>query len=698
MARLLRSTAAAISAILFAAGLSGHAQQPAPPPGTPPASSGGQPAAPADPQQPPVFRTGINFVRVDVIVSDKNGNPVADLKPEDFEITEQRTPQKIETFKLISLDGGLMSSVNEPPRQIRTDADEENEAARDDVRLFAIFLDDYHVRVESSMVARQQIARFVETQLGPTDMVGLMRPLQPTASVRMTRNHDAISRGIQQFVGRKFDYRPTNEMEERYAYYPAEVVEKIRNQVSMSAIQALILRMGALKEGRKALILVSEGYNAMLPPQMRDSIAAMPGSGNLSTNDPFAGDRNNPLEDRARFSANADMDSDLRNLWDLANKNNVAIYAVDPRGLSTGEFGIDQNISGTTDRAYLNSTMETLRTLAINTDGRAIINRNDLTMGMKQIVRDQSAYYLLGYSSTFAATDGKFHEIKVSVKRPGVQVRARRGYWAFTAADAARATAPAKPAMKAEYSTALGSLATPRGSRVARTWVGLSKGDSGKTRVTFVWEPAPKTPGTPVRQDDTPARVSLMAIGVDGSPFFRGRVPAVAPATAATAGARVTFDVPPGKIQLRASIENGANDVLDTENRELEIPDLTAPQVVFGTPVVFRARTLRDYQQAKGDPQAAPTTGRDFSRTERVFVRVPVYGPGTEASPVTARILNRGAEPMGDVPVSVSSLDPAIREIELSLAPMSTGDYLLEIVAASGGQPVTAVLGFRVTP
>ena len=75
--------------------------------------------------------------------------------------------------------------------------------------------------------------------------------------------------------------------------------------------------------------------------------------------------------------------------------------------------------------------MDTLRTLADNTDGRAIVNRNDLAAGMKQIVRDTSAYYLLGYNSTHTATDGKFHEIKVRVKRPGIQVRARKGYWAF---------------------------------------------------------------------------------------------------------------------------------------------------------------------------------------------------------------------------------------------------------------------------
>ena len=96
------------------------------------------------------------------------------------------------------------------PRAIRTDYDEETEAARDDVRLFAIFLDDYHVRKGTSLAAREPLARFVERQLGPTDMIGVMYPLESVASVRMTRNHDAVMRGLRQFLGRKFDYTPRN--------------------------------------------------------------------------------------------------------------------------------------------------------------------------------------------------------------------------------------------------------------------------------------------------------------------------------------------------------------------------------------------------------------------------------------------------------------------------------------------------------
>src|SRR3989441_9462901 len=253
--------------------------------------------------------------------------------------------------------------------------------------------------------------------------------------------------------------------------------------------------MGSLKEGRKGLILVSEGFTNMLPPQMRNRDATMPGSGNPNAFNPMAG-VNDPNEDRAAFFASVDLESDLREVYDTANRNNVAIYAVDPRGLPGFEFDINEGVNIQTDATYLRSTMDTLRTLADNTDGRAIVNRNDLDVGMKQITRDSSAYYLIGYTSTQAPADGKFHDIKVRVKRPGIQVRARKGYWALNAEQTARALAPPKPPLPKPVEAALASaVGRPSKAAVVRTWIGTSRGDNGKTRVTFVWEPIVRPPG-----------------------------------------------------------------------------------------------------------------------------------------------------------------------------------------------------------
>jgi VWFA-related protein len=700
---VLRTAALALvlAAVAFTQ-TAGHAQQ---------AQAQGQADDQKDQQStsPPVFRTGINYVRVDVIVSDKNGVNVADLKQSDFDVLEDGKPQTVENFKFIKLDGGRVPDADGPPRPIRNDDDEEREAARDDVRLFAIFLDDYHVRKENSIRVRQPIEQFVQTQLGPSDMIGLMYPLESIFSVRMTRNHDAVVSGLEKFMGRKYDYTPTNDLERQYAYYPAETQEQIRVRVSLSAIRGLVVHMGTLKEGRKSLIIVSEGFSNILPAGI-NAIGAPPTGTvpNQGTIDPvgIAG----LSGAQANFAATVDMEQLLRDVYDEANKNNVSLYTVDPRGLAVSEFDVSDSasISPTADRNFLNSTMDTLRTLAVETDGRAIVNRNDLAGGMKQIVRDVSAYYLLGYNSSQTKADGKFHEIKVRVKRPGVQVRSRRGYWALTHEEMAMSTASPKPAAPPAVTAALANVSNSSvvsRAHSIRTWIGTARGENGKTRVTLVWEPIPRRPGDPPLPDSQqPARVAVTAVGNEGAPYFRGRVPDVALASRAPASeagssakgpSQVAFDAPPGTMQLRLSVEGASSGVIDSEVRDVVIPDLTKTTTALGTPAVYRARTPRELQQMKADPQSVPATTREFSRTDRIFVRVPVYGAG--APSLSVHLLNRGGQAMSEVPVTAPAAPATDSLIDLPVAGLAPGEYVLEIKANGEGGEAKELVGFRVT-
>ncbi len=651
-------------------------QQPAPAP-----PSGSQP----DATQQPTFRTGINFVRVDVIASDKKGMPVADLTAKDFEVLEDGKPQTIEQFRLVKVSGNPEPG-DAPARQIRSQYDEETEAARDDVRLFVIFFDDYHTRVGSALAVKEPLIRFVQTQIGPNDLVAIMYPLTPLDAITVTRNHRSIVSAIQKFEGRKFRYDPRNEFEQQYSQYPTEVVEQIRNQVVMTALRGLSTRLGSLREGRKAIIFVSEGFTTMLPPQMRDRNAQLPGLGNPNARDPFAGE-NSSREETAMAFSTADLLSQMRDVWDAANRNNAAIYSLDPRGLAGSEFGIEENISITTDARYLQASQDSLRTLSSETDGRAIVNRNDLAKGLEQMVRDSSAYYLIGYNSSQAPNDGKFHEIKVRVKRPGIEVRARKGYWAPTKDDTARAIAGPKPEAPKAVQQALASLGTPGGrsgvgSRYVNTWIGTSRAENGKTRVTFVWEPAPPAPG--VRRD-TPGRVTLLAANSEGDLVFRGRVPDAATASAVpTAGGaagaasgpqRVVFDAAPGKMELRISVEDATGGgVLDNETRDITVPDLTSPDPSLSTPRVFRARTARDFQMTSRDPDAVPVATREFLRTDRLLIRFDAYGADAPA----AMLLNRNGQKMSDLPVAPTTIG-GTHQIDFGLGGIPPGEYLIEI-------------------
>jgi VWFA-related protein len=658
------------------------AQQPAPAPTVPPS------------EQLPIFRADINFVRVDVIVQDRQGNPVHDLKQEDFEVTEDGKPQSIQTFKLINVseDTGVGT---DPPREIRNQIDEQMEAARDDVRLFAIFLDDYHVRLENSMRAREAIARFVENQLQPKDMAGIMYPLWSINDVLLSRNRRQIAGAIREFTGRKYDYTPRNAFEERYVHYVSTIeAERIRNQVTLTALKGLIIRLGGMREGRKALVLISEGFTNTLPVQMNDQVATCNGSpcGNQPRPRPDpVGQQNSPLQQRMDtqdFFLQTELLSDIKMVTDLANRYNTAIYAVDPRGLAPFETDLSTAgqaaVSLTKNTQMLESTMDTLRVMADETDGRAIVNSNDLDRGLRQIVRDTSAYYLLGYTSA-VTTDGKFHKLNVRVKRPGLQVRARAGYLALSAAEAERALAPKKPGPPPAITEALGTLAATAQQRrnLIRSWVGMSPGQDGKTKISFVWNPVPVVPG--VRRE-TAASVSLLAGGANSDLYYRQK---------ALMPGRVEFEVPPGPIELEIGVQDASGEVLDRELRKIVVPSLGLG-LTFSTPEVFRGRTLPEWQSLAADAKAIPVIEREFRRTDRLLVRVGVQSAG--GTPVlSARMLNRDGGEMSTLPVTPAGFGN-LSHIDVPLSALPTGDFLIEVSAKDGGEQASTLIAFRVTP
>jgi VWFA-related protein len=660
-------------------------------------------APPAEPQDDaagqPTFRAGINFVRVDVIVTDGQSKPITDLTEADFEVLEDGQPQDIEQFRLIRVDGNPPPG-GQPPREIRNQLDEETEIARDDVRLFVFFFDDYHVRLGNSLGVREPLTRFIRQHLRPNDVVGIMYPLTPLDGLSFTRNHESVIGAIERFEGRKFDYRPRNLFEEQYVRYPTEAVEQIRNQVVMTALRGLATRLGGLREGRKAVIYVSEGLTAMLPPQMRNQDALVGGLTNPVSRSPMIGE-NNQREETAAFFAQSDLYSQMREVFTAMNRNNAAIYALDPRGLTNFEFDINEAVGPRQDARSLQMTQDTLRSLAEETDGRAIVNRNDLTAGLAQVVADSSFYYLLGYNSSRAPSDGRFHEIDVRVNRRGVDVRARKGYWALTAEEIVRANTVV-PETPKPIQQALASIApSVQSGKYVHTWLGTARGDDGRTRVTLVWEPLPSPPGARGDQPQ-PGRVSVIAATMSGDLVFRGRAPdaalasTAAPSTpaarAATGPQRLVFDAPPGDLELRMTVEAAdGGGTIDSEIRTVTIPDLTAPDGAISTPRVYRARTALEFRTIAADAAALPIAARQFSRTERLLIRFDVYGNATP----TAVLLNRNGDRMADVPVAPAAAG-GTHQIDLGLAAIAAGEYLVEITATGATGETKELVPLRI--
>ena len=290
-------------------------------------------------------------------------------------------------------------------------------------------------------------------------------------------------------------------------------------------------------------------------------------------------------------------------------------------------------------------------------------------------------------------------------------MRSRKGYWAFTTEDVERVrNKPAAPAGPNRAQQALASIATSvQAARWVRTWVGTERGDNGKTRLTLTWEPLPIQQG--LRREQA-GRVSLLAATAEGGLVYRGRSPdtaapegtspasrtGAAPAAAALASAprRIAFEAPPGKLELRLTIEAAGGGTLDTETRTIDIPDLTVPKAALSTPRVFRARTARDFQAHLKDAAAVPVAAREFSRTERLLIRFDAYGAGSETPAPAAAILARDGKKIADLPVAPAAAG-GTHQLDVALNTMASGEYVIEItVTDASGTTASELVPIRI--
>jgi len=174
----------------------------------------GQPAPqssiPASPPSPG------RLVTVDVTVTDARGRTLIDLKPADFELREGSVPLPLDSVRLVRV---APSSQAEPAMRIQSAADERLAAGQDQARLFAIFLDEYHVGsgAETDRV-RDALTRFVDRDVSPRDLIVVMKPLDSLFTIRLTRDREAVRRAIESFEGRKGDYQPRNGYERAGAH------------------------------------------------------------------------------------------------------------------------------------------------------------------------------------------------------------------------------------------------------------------------------------------------------------------------------------------------------------------------------------------------------------------------------------------------------------------------------------------------
>jgi VWFA-related protein len=400
------------------------------------------PQAPAEP--PPVtFRVEVDYVEVDALVADAQGNLVSDLRAEDFEVLEDGKPQKVTAFSLVNIP------IERTPRPLFADRPIEVDVQTNDHvegRIYLLVLDDQHTDFTRTPRVKAAARRFIEQNFGTNDLAAVVFTARGEDAQDFTNNQRLLLRAIDKFQGRKLQGATINRLQNTRVnpdtgnVGPGDDIDQqeraFRARNAMSTIRRLSEFMAGVRGRRKALLLVSEGvdYNIYEAVGILGSTAS---SVLLDTHDAIA----------------------------AATRGNVSIYALDPRGLQTGSEDLitqsstfpDQGAGLNTIQQELRLSQDSLRVMASNTGGFAAVNRNDLDGAFDRIVRENSTYYVLGYYSDNARRSGRYRKLEVRVKRPGLRVvRSRNGYYEARGRRPNQPT-PGPNAMPAQLAETLGS-------------------------------------------------------------------------------------------------------------------------------------------------------------------------------------------------------------------------------------------------
>jgi len=573
---------------------------------------------PQQQQQPPIFRGGTNIVRVDVTVTDRRGEPATELTRDDFSLTEDGAPQTIESCELVRVTG---EPTDDRSLEIYSASQVAMEAARDDVRLFLIFWDEYHIgQFIPATRGREILTEFVHTAFGPTDLVGIMDQLTTVESIKFTRERLHLVDQVHALKGRLGVYVPPRSAVEQAHLQDFRSIGRLRNEVTASALNAAAAFLGNFREGRKAILFVSQGF---------------------------------PLYGRN------DESNRFMEIVRTANTNNTAIYTLDP----ASEVG---------------RRPDSLLSLAEETGGRPFVGSNRPELQLPQIVRDSSAYYLLGYRSP-APVDGKFHRIRVRMNKDGYEVRARSGYFAPTVGEMERGRAEATAAeIPADVERALGELSlNDRSDHLIDYWIGTTRGDQGRTRLSIAWMPK----GSAATGKDL--GLAIQGASSDGTSYF---------ASGRTTSRQLAFDVPPGELVLKLKVIDGRDEELENANRKITVPAFDDATLAVGSPMILRTRTAREARAITEGAEGQPEARREFDRTDRLFVRFPVYGG--EGIATAARLLNRRGKELGVL--TVAPLKDGIYQVDLPLSTSLRDDYVIAIEATRGTDSAKAFVPFRV--
>lgn len=386
---------------------------------------------PSQQDQDAIVRISTQLVQVDAVVTDKKGNHIEDLTTDDFELFVDGKKQDLTHFKHVSLppvkrelpsvkkSDAPPASPNMPSKKLEP---------REVRRTIAFIVDDLGLSFTSTERVRETLRQFLDRQMQEGDLVAIIRTgrglgmlEQFTSDKRLLYSAidklmwNPLSRDMVPNFGSESSLGESEQSQQSASDQQAldSGMNNFRDTLfSTGTLGAINFVVNGLRElpGRKSVMLLSDGFRIY------------PTSSSMGDPDAVA---------QSEMVQQA-----LKQLVEMANRSSVVIYSMDAKGLLPlvpgGETG--GRPTGDSYAKAMQDNQETLEgpvSLAVQTGGIATFNNNDLNMGIQEALYDQQSYYLIGFDPEDEMFDRKLHKIKVTVKRPGLQVRARQGFYGY---------------------------------------------------------------------------------------------------------------------------------------------------------------------------------------------------------------------------------------------------------------------------
>jgi VWFA-related protein len=556
---------------------------------------------------------------------------------------------------------------------------------------------------------RLPLIKILDRAIGPDDMVAVMTPEMSPSEMKFGRKAAVISNIMQSDWAWARRGRTERRDDKEALYdncYPAvgsnantpagEMKARRREKLTLDVLDGLVADLSAMREERKAVLTVSEGWVLFRANQ---ELAGAQKKGDQSglvdrllrrptkeKSEETGGSKEvNFVECEADRVALAGLDHSqrLRSLTEEANRSNISFYPIDPRAIASDAATGNDKSAVRRDNTGLASRQDSLRFVADNTDGLLVASASNLDSQIGRIVEDVSSYYLLTYSSSNTRLDGRFRAITVRVKREGVKVRARRGYRGRTADDLVSSAAAGFPGSPTATTAPGGGFNARAPFRIrTSTWLRSASPDARQgafwivgeldyqTRRQLAWTAGAQAEVVVLAADGREVMSQTVDLKADDGPFAI-QVP--------ESGA-----IDAGEYAVRVRLRSEADE-------KTELTD-TARVVIGNGPALGEAVMWR--RGLSTGPRYLRTADPRFMRSDRLKLELAT----SMAAPATARILDRNHNELS-VPAQVSErTDPSGAfhwiVVDATLAPFAAGDYSVEVTQGREKR----VTDFKVVP